>query len=171
MKDDHFFEELADEVLKSIDREAEKLANRVGLIIERETKDVLRQNDKIATAEMYKGIFFKVRKRILSYFVTISSNADYSVYVYDGTKPHFPPLNKIVKWVRIKRMAGRYSIKTKRRMGKKQDKLDEDKALAWAIAVSISRKGTKGFKFFDLALKQALPILEEEVQSFGYSIE
>lgn len=163
MTDDKLFENIAGEILDSFRIEVEKLTERIALILERETKDVLSKNDKIATADLYKSIRSKVVKFAWGYIIRVFSGVNYAQFVYDGTKPHFPPINKIAKWIRIKGLAGRYSVKTKRRLGGKQEKFDEDTALAWAIAIKISRKGTKAFKFFDLALKQGLPIIEKEV--------
>ncbi len=166
MRDDRYFEKLGEEIIKTFYDEAEKLAEKIGLILERETKDVLKQNDKIATADLYKSIREKTRKMLWGYMITVFSNVNYAQYVYDGTKPHFPPINKIAKWVRIKKLSGNYSIKSHGRLGKKQDQYDQDRALAWLIARKIAKKGTKGIKFFDLALKQGLPMIEQKVANF-----
>lgn len=163
MNDDKLFENLAGEILERFYGEVEKLAKRIALILERETKDVLSKNDKVATADLYKSIRSKVTRLSRAYIIKVFAGVNYAQFVYDDTKPHFPPVNKIAKWVRIKGLAGKYSIKTKRRLGGKQSKYDEDTALAWLIARKIARKGTKGLKFFDLALKQGVPIIQKEV--------
>ena len=41
----------------------------------------------------------------------------YAQAVEFGTKPHWPPLEPLIYWVRRKRLAGTYSIKTRRRLG------------------------------------------------------
>lgn len=162
------FEKLEDEILKRFYAEVEKLAERIGLILERETKDVLTANNKIATGELRKSIRYKVTKLVSAYLVTCFANVNYSQYVYDGTRPHFPPIEQIIRWVRRKGIAGKYSIKTHKRLGNMVQQNDEDRQLALMIARSIAKKGTKGIKFFDIALKQAWPVIEKEIQSFKF---
>jgi hypothetical protein len=62
----------------------------------------------------------------------------------------------IAAWVRRKGIAGKYSVKTKRRLGGKATKDAEDTAVAYPIAVSILRKGVKPHPFF------YAPYLEEK---------
>lgn len=62
----------------------------------------------------------------------------------------------IAAWVRRKGIAGKYSVKTKRRLGNKATKEAEDTAAAYPIAVSILRKGVHPHPFF------YAPYLEEK---------
>ena len=59
---------------------------------------------------------------------------DYWKYLEYGTKPHFPPIEKIAEWIRIKPVLPRPNAK---------GKLPTQKQLAFLIARSISVKGTK----------------------------
>ena len=59
---------------------------------------------------------------------------DYWKYLEYGTKPHFPPIEKIAEWIRIKPVLPRPNAK---------GKLPTQKQLAFMIARSISVKGTK----------------------------
>ena len=59
---------------------------------------------------------------------------DYWKYLENGTKPHFPPVDKIAEWIRIKPVLPRPNAK---------GKLPTQKQLAFLIARSISKKGTK----------------------------
>lgn len=163
MSQKNISDELNEEILNTFYREVEKLTEKIGLILERETKDVLSKHGKYATGDLYKSIRSKVIKLSKSYVIRCFAGVNYSQFVHEDTRPHFPPINKIQKWVRLKKLTGRYSVKSKKRLGGKQTQHDEDRALAWIIARSISRKGTKGIKFFELALKQAMPIIEKEI--------
>lgn len=154
-------EGLAEEVLKSVDGEVEKLAEKIGVILESETIKILGDNKKEATGNLINSISHKARRMAWGYMITCFTNANYAVFVYDGTKPHWPPLDKIQKWVRLKKLAGDYSG-GKRRGGSKRQH-NEDRQIAWLIARKISRKGTKGIKFFDIALKQAMPRIQDEI--------
>lgn len=57
-------------------------------------------------------------------------------------------LRMIVRWVKRKGISGRYSVKTRKRIGNKIDRLAEDYAAAWPIAMSILRKGIKPHPYF-----------------------
>ena len=59
---------------------------------------------------------------------------DYWKYLEYGTKPHFPPVDKIAEWIRIKPVLPRPNAK---------GKLPTQKQLVFMIARSISIKGTK----------------------------
>jgi hypothetical protein len=54
----------------------------------------------------------------------------------------------ILDWVRRKGIAGRFSTKTRKRVGNKNTQLQEDFQVAWPIALSILRKGTHPQPFF-----------------------
>lgn len=162
MKQESVIEELKIQVLEIVETEVEKLAEKIGLILEREVKDVLKQNEKYATGDAYKSVRSKVTKLTRAYIVKTFLGVNYGVFIHEDTKPHWPPLNKIQKWVRLKGLAGRYSTKTHKRLGKKMDQHQEDRQIAFLIARKIARKGTKGIKFFEIALKQAIPTIEKE---------
>lgn len=156
-------EGLRDDVLRHFDEEVEKLVETTGLILERETKEVLAKEGKHATGDAIKSVRSEARKLSWGYVIRTFLGVNYGVFIYEDTKPHWPPLNKIQKWVRLKKLAGRYSVKTKKRLGGKLTQHAEDRQIAWLIARKIARKGTKGIKFFDIALKQAMPMIKKEL--------
>jgi len=57
-------------------------------------------------------------------------------------------LKIITAWVRRKGIAGRFSVKTRRRLGNKSQQQSEDDAVAYPIALSILRHGVKPHPFF-----------------------
>lgn len=57
-------------------------------------------------------------------------------------------LRHIVQWVRRKGLAGRYSTKTRRRLGNRGVQQIEDLSVAWPIAMSILRRGVTPHPFF-----------------------
>lgn len=57
-------------------------------------------------------------------------------------------LKIITAWVRRKGIAGRYSVKTRRRVGSKATQQTEDEQAAYPIALSILRHGVKPHPFF-----------------------
>jgi hypothetical protein len=76
----------------------------------------------------------------------------YAAPVETGARPHFPPASALVPWVMMKFGAD-----------------DEKTALsmAFAVAKSIAKKGTKGHEMFSRGLEQlepmAAPLLEHEI--------
>ena len=68
------------------------------------------------------------------YYRIYLSLEDYWKYLENGTKPHFPPIDKIAEWIRIKPVLPRPNAK---------GKLPTQNQLAFMIARSISIKGTK----------------------------
>lgn len=65
---------------------------------------------------------------------------DYWKYVNDGTKPHFPPVSAIRKWVEIKPVIPEADA---------NGRVPTVAQLAFLIARKISREGTEGTHFFD----------------------
>lgn len=57
-------------------------------------------------------------------------------------------LLSILGWVKRKGIAGRFSVKTRRRLGSKNQQFDEDFAAAYPIALSILKKGITPQPFF-----------------------
>lgn len=78
-----------------------------------------------------------------------------------------PPVAAIALWVKRKGLAGTYSIKTSgknqthRRKGTRAKQDAQDLSLAWAIAISIARKGTKAKHVFQQAYDQSIGYVEK----------
>lgn len=87
---------------------------------------------------------FPVAVNLYDYHLVISFDLDaYWKYVEYGTKPHFPPIRAIEDWIRIKKIIP----------NSRNGKIPNTKQLAFAIAKSISKKGTKGKKLLTKTLK------------------
>lgn len=56
-------------------------------------------------------------------------------------------LLSIAQWVRAKGITGRYSVKTRRRLGSKSSQEQEDMAVAYPIFLSIMRNGSRPHPF------------------------
>lgn len=77
----------------------------------------------------------------------------------------------IVKWVRAKGLSGRYSVKTRRRLGKKDTKEREDEAVAWPIYISILKNGSYPHPFlYPAYMKEKDAILKNVIQAVNKSI-
>lgn len=77
----------------------------------------------------------------------------------------------IVAWVRRKGIAGKYSVKTRKRLGGKATKEAEDTAAAYPIAVSILRKGVNPHPFFYAPYLEEKPKIIKQVKKILDSID
>lgn len=75
----------------------------------------------------------------------VGSTLNYVQPVDLGTRPHFPPVEALIDWVRTK-------------LGVASDK--QARGIAFLIARKIARQGTKGAHVFDEALERLTPQLE-----------
>lgn len=77
----------------------------------------------------------------------------------------------LTAWVRRKGLAGRYSVKTRKRAGSKASKEAEDKAVAWPIIRSILKNGVRPHPFFfpqmPIVDKQFRSDLQDVMENFG----
>jgi hypothetical protein len=81
-------------------------------------------------------------------------NSGYAAAVENGSKPHFPPVAAIQKWVHLKQIAGTYSVKSGKRTGAKMSQERQDRAAAFLIARAISKRGTRPQPFLIPAWQQ-----------------
>jgi hypothetical protein len=77
----------------------------------------------------------------------------------------------ILAWVHRKGIAGRFSVKSRRRLGNKNQQLAEDYDVAWPIALSILKKGTHPQPFFFQPFFDERKALVERVQKIIDSVQ
>ena len=73
------------------------------------------------------------------YHITITL-PEYAAYLNDGTKPHWPPVDKIREWIKVKPVLPRPG---------RNGKLPSTEQLAYLIGRKISKVGTKPTKIID----------------------
>jgi hypothetical protein len=162
--------------LKAVQVEFEKLAKNlpkdVDGIVSKGIKNMVRDAQKdVANNSFDEGNLSKGIEPKKNGFADYSmvSNASYSPYIEFGTKGNYQPIpgidasefkgkgskeggkgffENILAWVKRKRIAGTYSVKTRRRTGKKADRERENEQVAWAIYLSIQKHGIKAHPFF-----------------------
>lgn len=100
----------------------------------------------------------------------VFAQSAYAAYMEFGTKGNYRPVpgaeeiaakfrgkgegsfkdmvRAIIEWVRRKGIAGRYSVKTRRRVGSKAKQQSENAAAAWPIIMSIMKNGVKAHPYF-----------------------
>ena len=97
-------------------------------------KTNLEASGRRATGDLISSVNTKVTVNEQSFEILLSLE-DYWKYVEEGTRPHFPPVSKILEWVKVKRI-----LPTPMPNGK----LPTEQQLAWMIAKKIDRVGTDG---------------------------
>lgn len=97
-------------------------------------QDNLIRNDRIATGDLLNSIDYQVQFNGVAYEVQLKLE-DYWKYVEEDTKPHWPPVNKILEWISAKPVIPRE---------RDRKKPPTPKQLAYLIGRKISRVGTEG---------------------------
>jgi hypothetical protein len=102
-----------------------------------ELKNKLKANDSYASGDLVNSIRGVVKQN--GKYVVISIQLeDYWKYIENGTKPHWPPVDAIKKWISVKPILPRPL---------KSGKLPTDNQLAYLIGRKISKVGTKAKPF------------------------
>ena len=92
----------------------------------------LEDGDHIATGNLYRSVTSEVTLNGQSFIVEFRM-PEYGEYLEQGTKPHFPPIDAILGWIKAKRIVPRQDS---------QGRLPTEKQLAYLIARKISEDGT-----------------------------
>lgn len=113
-------------------------------------QDVLILHDHIATGTLLNSVRYVIEMNGREITVGLNLNEVWK-WIENDTKPHFPPINKILEWV-VKKPVVPYKTY--------DGKLPTEKQLAYLIARKISEVGTKGTHD-----------LKETVQALNYQYE
>lgn len=106
-------------------------------------QDKLILSDRIASGDLLNSVDYIIESDNMSISVSLRL-ADYWKYVEYDTKPHFPPMDKILEWIRIKPVIP----------DNRNGKLPTEKQLAFLVARKISQEGTKGSNDLHDAIKE-----------------
>lgn len=97
-------------------------------------KKHIKDNDNVATGKLLESISTSVEVNGEKYKVILHSE-DYLKYLEDGTRPHWPPSEPILEWVRAKKLPTRESTGDR--------SLPREKSVAWFVRKKISEEGTE----------------------------
>lgn len=104
----------------------------------------------------------QVRAGDSGYEVVMNLN-DYWKYVENGTKPHFPPPDKILTWIQIKPIIPRPDA-----LGR----TPTENQLAYLIGRKIAREGTEGTHDLEKTKDAIIPFYRERIaQALGHDME
>lgn len=130
-----------------------EVLNDFGVAIGEQYKKNLTDSGRNASHALYNSIRSQVSVNGMTYDVELVME-EYWKYIEYGTKPHFPPVSKILEWVRIKPV-----LPTPMANGK----LPTEEQLAWMIAKKIDREGTEGKPDLSDALDSLLDEWEQKI--------
>lgn len=104
----------------------------------------------------------QVRVGDSGYEVVMNLN-DYWKYVENGTKPHFPPPDKILTWIQVKPIIPRPDA-----LGR----TPTENQLAYLIGSKIAREGTEGTHDLEKTKDAIIPFYRERIaQALGHDME
>lgn len=103
------------------------------IALQNKYKDNLLLSDRLATGELIKSVQYKTDFKDKEFIIYLELE-DYYKYVENGTKPHFPPVNAILNWIKAKPVLPTPI----------NGKLPTPNQLAYLIGRKISIEGTEG---------------------------
>jgi hypothetical protein len=112
----------------------QKVLQQFGEEIRNEYQDNLIRSNRIASGDLLNSVEFEVVRNGNSFKVNLNL-APYWKYLEEGTKPHFPPVSAILKWIEVKPVIPRPLS---------NGKLPTPKQLAFLIGRKIDEEGTEG---------------------------
>lgn len=119
----------------------------IGKEIVKVYKEKLQQPDangwnRVASSQLLNSVNFLVLRSDREIWVELHLE-DYWKYLEYGTKPHWPPVDAIKEWIKIKPVLPRPD---------KNGKLPTEKQLAFLIGRKISREGTQPYMLYNQTL-------------------
>lgn len=157
-------ESALNEFVRQVEAKIEQFVLQVLLKIEQDAKQIIIREKAYATNEMHKNIRHEIIKeagRIIG-VVGVGENVPYAIFRHEGTRPHFPPIEPIKRWVAVKGLLGKsagYSVRT---IGKRGGD-SQLNSIAFLIARKISKTGTRGLPFLKMALDANLNFIASKL--------
>ena len=114
--------------------EVRKVLTEYRIRFEELIRTKIQEKDKIASGNLLANISTKIEVDGSVYTVILNS-LNYLKYLETGTKPHWPPTEPILKWIKDKRLP------TREYTGDKS--LPTEKQLTYLVRSKISKEGTE----------------------------
>lgn len=130
-----------------------KVLEEYAVALRNEYQDNLIRHDHIAKGDLMNRVDYIIQKGNNEISVSLILE-DYWKYVEYDTKPHFPPVDKIMEWIRVKPVLPRPD---------NNGKLPTERQLAYLIGRKINEEGTTGTHDLRDAQRKVLDDFEERV--------
>lgn len=116
-------------------------------------KDTLRQHGRIASGDLINSVKTKVNTGTGYYEVTVTLK-DYWKYVENGTRPHWPPRDAILRWIQIKHITPYQDSR---------GRLPSPESLAFLISRKIATVGTEGSHDMQSVKDALIPLFRQRI--------
>lgn len=116
-------------------------------------KDTLRQHGRIASGDLINSVKTKVNTGTGYYEVTVTLK-DYWKYVENGTRPHWPPRDAILRWIQIKPVI---------LYPDSNGRLPSPESLAFLISRKIATVGTEGSHDMQSVKDALIPLFRQRI--------
>lgn len=134
-------------------KNTERILNEYAMMVNERYKESLMKNGHIATGELLNSVKYQITigNREVSASLVLD---EVWKWVENDCKPHFPPIDAILKWVKVKHILPSNTY---------NGKLPTEKQLAYLIARKISEKGTEGTHDLRETLQQVNNMFEQRI--------
>ena len=116
-------------------------------------KDTLRQHGRVASGDLINSVKTKVNTGTGYYEVTVTLK-DYWKYVENGTRPHWPPRDAILRWIQIKHITPYQD---------RNGRLPSPESLAFLISRKIATVGTEGSHDMQSVKDALIPLFRQRI--------
>ena len=131
----------------------------VGDLLQR-YKDEIKNSGHSASGDLEKTARYKLQFSG-RYFEVIFQLQDYWKYLENGTRPHFPPIDAIERWIQVKRIVPRTVT----------NKVPTTRQLAFLISREISVNGTKPTKLLQKTIDGADDLISLMLDEFANQMQ
>lgn len=122
---------------KKISDAIERELMAFGLLLEKTAKKYLADRNINVDNDLSRSIISEVERILEGLRLQFGANAKHGIFVHEGTKPHWPPVKPIRRWV----------VKKLNLRGREAD------SATWCIRKKISEVGTKAKPFLSVAVR------------------
>lgn len=137
----------------------DEIKSIVGDLLQR-YKDEIKNSGHSASGDLEKTARYKLQFSG-RYFEVIFQLQDYWKYLENGTRPHFPPIDAIERWIQVKRIVPRTVT----------DKVPTTRQLAFLISREISVNGTKPTKLLQKTIDGADDLISLMLDEFANQMQ
>ena len=134
------FDDISNDLMQIVDREAGDMAVRLGSRVESKAKGILKNGD----------VKTQVKRGMLEYLVSVTAELGSG----SESRKSIKPVKKITEINRLEKVSKTEPVKGQ--VSRKKIKDSESSSAIRDAAASVARKGQNGLKFLETALRQAL---------------
>ena len=141
----------AEEVAAETTPEVARVLNREMQLVGGDAKRNLKAGGHIASSKLWQSIQGRAEQTGPSTVDGWIGGEPYWPYVETGTRPHWPPIDPLIRWVRSKKIDVSF-LQVRKTTKRKRSKLKAQISFAYMVQAAIAKRGTKPHPFVEPAL-------------------